>query len=323
MLTKTVQKIRKSLMKSKKFTAFYEGTIRFLYKCDPVIPQAFTCGLTYYISMGERLNLKDPRNFNEKIQWLKVNYRDSRLLQCADKYAVREFVKENGFADTLVPLIGIYDSIDDVDFSGLPEKFAMKCTNGCGSNLICQNKSELDINGIKKEFRKWAKQKIGYTSGEYHYNYIKPRIIVEQNLCGDDGILPLDYKFYCFNGEPHCVCVYADRDPVTQETRRCYFDMDWKPLDYCTERYKTDNSRFSRPQNLEYMIEIARKLSGYFPFVRVDLYEVNGHVYFGELTFTPTGGRGKAYNTECNNLMGELLKLPEASKDRKWSHYAL
>ena len=323
MLTAIVQKVRKSFKKSHGVTEIYKAAVRFLYHCHPVIPQSFTCALTYYISMGKWPDLKHPKNFNEKIQWLKINYRDSRLIQCADKYAVRDFVEENGFADILVPLIGIYDSIDDVDFSALPDTFAMKCTNGCGSNLICQNKSELDIPAIQKQFRKWSKQKIGYISGEYHYNSIKPRIIVEKNLCGEDGVLPLDYKFYCFNGEPHCICVYADRDPVTQETRRCYFDTDWNALDYCTERYQTDNSRFARPQNLGYMVEIARKLSSPVPFVRVDLYEVNGHVYFGELTFTPTGGRGKAYNPHCNTLMGELLKLPEASKDRKWSHYEL
>lgn len=321
MLTKIIQKARRSFMKSKWITSLYEGTVRLLYRCNPVIPQAFTCKLTYYISMGEWPDLKHPRNFNEKIQWLKINYRDFRLIKCADKYAVREFVEENGFGDILVPLVGIYASIDDVDFSLLPESFAMKCTNGCGSNLICHDKSELDIKEVQKKFRRWSKEKIGYISGEYHYNYIKPRIIIEKNLCGDDGILPLDYKFYCFNGEPHCICVYADRDPITQETRRCYFDTNWSPLDYCTERYKTDNNRFTCPKNLDYMVEIASRLSSYFPFVRVDLYEVNGHVYFGELTFTPTGGRGKAYNPYCNNLMGDLLKLPEANKDRKWSHY--
>ncbi len=323
MLSTIIQRIRRVFMQSRRFTSFYEGVVRMLYRCDPVIPQAFTCGLTYYISMGEWPDLKHPRNFNEKINWLKVYYRDSLMIRCADKYSVREFVAENGFEDILVPLIGIYDYFDEIDFCALPDRFAMKCTNGCGSNLICQNKQLLDIACTKKQFQKWFKEKIGYISGEYHYNYIKPRIIVESNLCDDAGILPIDYKFYCFNGEPHCICVYADRDPITQETRRCYFDTNWKPLDYCTDRYKTENSRFSRPENLEYMVEIARKLSSYFPFVRVDLYEVNSHVYFGELTFTPTGGRGKAYNPYCNKLMGDLLKLPKANKDRRWSHYEL
>lgn len=310
---------RKERMKNNKLIlATYQGILRLMFSADPIIPQKLTIKLYYYISMGVTPNFENPRNFNEKLQWLKVYYRDPLYIKCADKYSVREFVKEQGYEDILNEMYGVYDSAEDIDFEQLPDRFAMKCVHGCGSNLICEDKHLVDQEKVRDQFNKWMKKKIGNISGEYHYNYIKPRIIVEKNLSDKEGILPIDYKFYCFNGVPRCVCIYADRDLVNKTTKRCFFDSDWQELDFCTDEYKTSAKRFKKPSSLDEMFEIASNLSKPFPFVRVDLYEVDGNVVFGELTFTPTGGRGKAYTEKCNEEFGQLLELPQKSSTKEW-----
>lgn len=310
---------RKERLKNNKLVlGTYQGLLRLMFSADPIIPQILTIKLYYYISMGITPDFENPRNFNEKLQWLKVYYRDPLYVKCADKYSVREYVKQKGLEDILNDLYAVYDCANEIDFEELPNRFAMKCTHGCGSNLICDDKSLINQDKVKKQFKKWMNKKIGNTSGEYHYNYIKPRIIVEKNLSTDEGTLPLDYKFYCFNGIPRCVGVFADRDLTTGSKKACFFDKNWRELDYCTEEVKTQANRFLMPSNLNLMFDIARKLSEPFPFVRVDLYEINGKVVFGELTFTPASGRSKTYTKDCNEEFGQLLKLPEKSKTKKW-----
>lgn len=312
----------KDKLKSRKLILnSYTTLIRTMFALDPIIPYKQTIKLYYYVSFGVVPDLDNPRDFNEKIQWLKVFYRDPLIIKCADKYSVREYVAEKGCADILNDLYAVYDSADRIDFDELPNRFAMKGTHGCRFNLICFDKSKLNQELVRDQFSKWMKKKIGNRSGEKHYNYIKPRIIVERNLAPNDDTLPLDYKIYCFNGEPRCVCVYADRGKVKLGTTRAFFDSTWNALDFCAEEYKTDPKRFEKPMNLDRMFEIARVLSAPFPFVRVDLYEVSGRVVFGELTFTPAGGRGKGYSAECSAYFSEWLELPQKSKDLNWKHY--
>jgi len=292
-----------------------------MFALDPIIPYKTTVKFYYYISFGITPDLDSPRDFNEKIQWLKVFYRNSLMIKCADKYSVRDYVKESGYEDTLTTIYAVYNSADDINFAALPERFAMKVVHGCGSNLICFNKSNIDEEMVRKQFSKWLKKKIGNISGEKHYNYITPKIIVEENLATDNNKLPLDYKIFCFNGEPRCICVFADRGQTALGTTRAFFDFEWNVLNYCKEEYKTNPNRFSKPATLDKMFEVAKKLSSPFPFVRVDLYEVSGRVVFGELTFTPAGGRGKAYNEECSKQFSEWLVLPPKSTDLSWKNY--
>lgn len=316
----SVIKKNKDKMKANKIIkSTYSILLRALFALEPAIPLSFTIKLYYYIGTGKWIDFESPRDFNEKIQWLKVYYRDPLYIKCADKYTVREYVKKCGCGNTLNELYAVYDNESKIDFEALPNRFAMKCVHGCGSNLICDDKTKLNYKVVKKQFGKWLSKKIGNVSGEKHYNLIKPRIIVEKNLVGDDGILPIDYKFYCFNGVPKCVCVFADRGTVEHGTTRCYFDLEWNWLDYCTTKYKTSPERFKKPESLEQMIKTAEMLAKPFPFVRVDLYQVEGKVVFGELTFTPAGGKSHAYNETCHKHFCDYLKLPERSKSRKWT----
>ncbi len=299
----------------------YTTILRIMFALDPIIPYNATIKLYYYISFGVIPDFENPRDFNEKIQWLKAFYRNPLIIKCADKYSVREYVGESGYENILTPLYAVYNSSDDINFAELPNRFAMKAVHGCGTNLICFDKKDINETNVRKQFSKWMKKRIGNISGEKHYNFIKPRIIVEENLASENNKLPLDYKIYCFNGEPRCICVYADRGEAVLGTTRAFFDFDWNNLDYCKKEYKTDPKRFEKPSTLTKMYEVAKKLSSPFPFVRVDLYAVSDRVIFGELTFTPTGGRGKAYNEECSKQFSDWLELPPKSKDLNWKHY--
>lgn len=289
-----------------------------MHRLDPVIPMSLTIKLFYYIRMGKKLNLKEPKDLNEKLQWLKIYYRDPLYVQCADKYRVRDYVARQGFEEILNSLYRVYENAEDINFDGLPDRFALKCNHASATNVICDDKSSLDEVEIKRKFRRWLKRKNGYIAGEYHYNYIKPLILAERNLASKDGVLPIDYKIFCFNGKPYYIAIYVDRDRETLSTKRAFFDFHWNHQDFVLPQHFTNPERFKKPETLDQMYYIAECLSAPFPFVRVDLYEIDGKVLFGELTFFPTGGFGRAYTEECLKRFGDLITLPQKSKTRKW-----
>lgn len=281
---------------------------------------ALTIRVVYYMRMEKVLNLKGPKDLNEKIQWLKIFYRNPLCIQCADKYRVREYIGGNGLKYILNDLYKVYESADDIDLRELPKRFVMKTNHACKTQIICDDKNSLNEFKIKRQFKKWLKKRIGYSSGEYHYNYIKPVIIVERNLISENGILPNEYKIFCFNGRPSYIYICADRDIKTHKIKRACFDFNWKPMDFILPSDAADHNRFPRPKNLEQMYKVAYKLSTPFPFVRVDLYDINGRIIFGELTFTPTGGFIKAHDQASLNELGDLLILPPKSATKMWGY---
>ncbi len=289
-----------------------------MHRLDTIVPMSLTLRIFYFIRMGKRLDLKKPKDFNEKLQWLKVYYRDPLYVKCADKYLVRDYVANNGLGHILNDLYKVYERADDINFKELPERFALKCNHASGTNIICHDKNKLDEVSAKKRIRKWMRRKNGYIAGEYHYNYIKPLIIIERNLSANDGELPADYKIFCFNGKPHYIAVFVDRDKVTLAVKRAIFDFNWKFQDFVQSEHAADLKSIRKPVNLSQMYNVAKRLCAPFPFVRVDLYEDDGKVLFGELTFFPTGGFGKAYNEEFLEKTGSLLILPEKSNTKKW-----
>lgn len=281
-------------------------------KCLSIVSPTLATKYFYNRSAGKPLNLKNPRDFREKLQWLKLNtyYNNSIITQCADKVAVREYVIEKGFGDILNDVIGVYSSFDEIDWDTLPNKFALKCNHGCGYNLICDDKSKLDIENVRTTVNDWMKEKYWQKYAEVNYKFIKPMILIEKYLDTDQGFLPNDYKFYCFNGEPLCVLVMVGRN---QETNAAFMDMNYELI---TLNYKYSIENFevpARPECFDRMIKIAKELSKEFPFVRVDLYDNNGKVVFGELTFTPAGGlQTSEIELEVDGkrvTMGDLLKL--------------
>ncbi len=264
-------------------------------------------------SIEYKLNLNNPKTFNEKIQWLKLNYRNSLMTTCSDKYAVRSFVESKVGADVLIELVGkgVYEKVTEIDFEDLPDKFVLKTTNGSGTNIICPDKSKLNIQDSINKLNTWMEPRNAhyYKHFEWAYRDIKPRIVSEKFIDAMDDLM--DYKFMCFNGEPELVFVCSERS--TGNLKIDFYDMDWNHLPF--ERYYPNSkNKISKPKSFDRMVEIARKLSKDFPFVRVDLYEVDGNVKFGELTFYPGNGTEGFSPVEWDEKIGDLLILPNRNQ---------
>lgn len=265
--------------------------------------------IRYKNIFGAEPDLNNPKTFNEKLLWLKLNkYADDPLVsQCSDKYAVREYVEKCGLGHTLNDLIGAWDKASDIDWESLPQRFAIKCNHGCGYNLICQDKSKFDTKKATEQLDQWMKEDFWKEYAEVHYRTIPKKIICEKYLEGKGNALPVDFKIYCFNGKPEYIGNFIERDIVTDDILRGYFDLDWKPSPVFKGEMQPE--LFERPKTLETMLEYAEILAKPFPFVRVDFYEVDGKIYFGELTFTPTGCLATYYTDEAQQKLGELLDV--------------
>lgn len=259
----------------------------------------------FYRSKKKRLDLKNPKWFNEKLMYIKLfNYNSNVLVwQCSDKYQLRSYLKKMGIDENNLPkLINVYDNVDDIDFEKLPKKFALKCSHGCGFNVICEDKNNLDIVKTKKTIKKWIKKKFGYTTAENHYTHIRPHILCEEFIENKNGGYPIDYKIYCFNGEPKIVLVCADRK---DGYKTMFYDLKWNRL------HLRDNDMFgavSKPRCLSDMLNISKIVSKPFPFVRVDFYEYNGSAILGEMTFTPANCLG-SYTKDSELKLGEMLDI--------------
>lgn len=253
--------------------------------------------------MGVAINWDNPKTLNEKLQWLKIYWRDPLATVCADKYAVRDYVRDTIGEQYLNTLIGVYDTIDEIDINSLPDKFVLKATHGSSMNIICSDKSKMNWGNEKKKLKRWLTTNYYCGNREWVYKNIKPRIICEEYL-GDNIV---DYKLYCFNGEPRYWFVATDRKAGVKAD---YYELDWKKAPF-RWIYPPLNSPPQKPQNSDKMIELSKMLSKPFPFVRVDFYEINGKIYFGELTFFHGSGFGWYEPREYNEYLGQLLKLPE------------
>ena len=255
---------------------------------------------------GQKLDLKNPRNFNEKLQWLKLYWQNPLVVKCADKYGVREYAKDCGCEEILNQLYGVYEHPSEIDWGNLPDKFALKCTHGSGFNIICDDKKKLDKEQTLKQLNEWLKTRYGRQTAEIHYTYIRPRIVCEQYIETDAGLLPIDYKFFCFNGKPELVVVCSDR---SSDVRFICANLDWQPMDILTKQCSSEKLP-NKPDCLDAMIEYAAKLAQPFPFVRVDFYDFKGKPVLGELTFTPAACMSLYYNETGLQLLGDMLQLP-------------
>ncbi len=261
----------------------------------------------YRISKGKALNLKAPLDFNEKIMWLKLNtyYKNPLVTMCVDKYAVRKYIIERGCEKSLNDLVGVYDSVGDIKWEELPQAFVLKCNHGCGYNIICDDKSKADKQEIYAQLSVWMKEDYYLDYAEVNYQFVSKKIICEKYLRTNDGLLPNDYKFYCFDGIPRFVLVCYDRDV---ELKLIFFDMDWNNVKIGREGIN-DGIQILKPVSFEIMVEYSKKLSKGFPFVRMDFYDVNGKAVFGEMTFTPAGGLADYYSDYGLQHLGELIHL--------------
>ncbi len=279
-------------------------------KIATIISPRLNTELLYWFSKGKRINLKNPKTFDEKISWLKLfDYPNNELvIQCADKLLVREYLKDMKYKTLLVKLINVYDNVDEIKWDELPNSFAMKWNMGCGSNILCRNKAEMDEKSAIGMMKKWSKDKFYLKNSEMHYGKIIPKIIVEELLITDDGLSPEDYKFYCFNGKAKYVMVCVGRH--MGNTKYYFFNTKWEIVPFNSDSRNFDGKiDIKKPDRIEEMFKIASDLSKPFKFVRVDLYDYRKRIVFGELTFTPAGGIHSSYFVAADELLGRLISL--------------
>lgn len=251
--------------------------------------------IVYRTKFKKRLNLRNPQTLDEKIQYLKFHdyYKNPLVTQCADKYAVRDYVKSCGCEEILNELLFTFDSVDEINWDILPNQFAMKWNFGCGQNIICFDKSKLDIEDAKEKLKRWYSihDTFFLTYSEMQYKGIPPKLLCEKLIETENGLRPVDYKLYCFSGEPDCVLVCIGRGQNDKKTKYYFFDRNWNMLRYNKSgKEAPEGFTIPKPENVELLFDYAKKLSKPFPFVRADFYLENGKVTFGELTFTPCGG---------------------------------
>lgn len=268
--------------------------------------------VVYFMKFKKRINLKNPQTLDEKIQYLKFHdyYQNPLVTQCADKYAVRDYVKQCGCGEILNELYYAWDSVDEINWDMLPNQFVIKWNFGCGQNLICFDKSKLDIEDAKSKLKDWYKVHDTFylTYSEMQYKGIPPKLICEKLIETEDGDLPVDYKLYCFSGKADCVLVCVGRNMNGHDTAYYFFDKEWKLKRY-NKRGKDAPADFTlpKPEGIEKVFEYAERLSQPFPFVRADFYLEKGKVTFGELTFTPCGGFDVNRLPETQLLFGEMV----------------
>ena len=262
----------------------------------------------YWLFLGKKLNLENPQTYNEKLQWLKINYRNPLCTKLVDKYEVREYVKNKIGEDHLIPLIGVWDDISEIDLAKLPNKFVLKCTHDSGSIVICNNKDVFSLDRDCKLLKKRLKTNYFIYSREWPYKNVKPRIIAEELMVDESGYELKDYKFFCFNGIPKYLYVASDRSLGT--TKFDFFDMGFNHLPI--ENVHPNSNRIIRcPASFEKMKRIAASLSEGFPQVRVDLYDINGQLYFGEMTFFHHGGFAPFIPEKWDYEFGANIILPK------------
>lgn len=287
----------------------------FLYHFGGLFPDSLYLRLMYYFQTGKRLHLKHPRTFNEKLQWLKLHDRKPEYTAMVDKYAVKEYVANIIGQEYIIPTLGVWDSPEDIAWDDLPEQFVLKTTHGGGGKgiVICQDKAKLDKNEAIRCLRSAMKRNLYKMYREWPYKDVRPRIIAEKYLSGDGagndsdtknhGIK--DYKFLCFNGKPVYCAVFSNR---WKKKSVDHFDMDWEHLPVSLNAPFAETMP-QKPQTFETMRQLAAKLATGHPHLRVDFYEVNSKVYFGELTFYSTSGFGQFSPDEWDEIWGSHIQI--------------
>lgn len=275
-----------------------------------LLPDSLTTRVQYWLKTGRRLDLKNPRRYTEKIQWYKLHYRTALLTQCADKYAVREYVRSKGLGFLLNEQYAVYRRAEDIDFDSLPSQYAMKANNGCGTNCFITDNACADHEKLRATAAGWM-HPARSVSGEWVYEEIEPRVIFEKLLPRDrHNDLP-DYKFFCFNGEPFCLYTMIDYTDDHSKGKLGFFDMEFNQLPCRRMDFAPIDRPLEKPKNFDKMVEYARILSQDFPHVRVDLYNIDGQIVFGELTFLSASGYTIFEPDEFDFTLGAQFTLPK------------
>lgn len=276
--------------------------------------------MVYHNGTGKELNYKKVADFNEKIFWLARYWQHPLIVKCADKIAVRDYVRDCGLDFLLNEILVVYSSADNISLDDLPDKFVLKCNHGCGFNIICKDKSLLDITEVKVKVDKWLHTSIGIETAEYQYQHIQPCAYAERYI-GDEEDERLEIQFFCFNGKARHILLRNDLGDAAKQSFAISYTRDWKRV---KDRKREDMSiDIEKPENLDSMISYAERLARPFPNVRVDFYLVGDRVYFGELTFSTSGNILYNYNDKVLKEWGGELVLPEKIRTKWYKKYKI
>lgn len=277
-----------------------------------ILPDKLFIRWQYRLYIGRSVNLKNPKAFNEKIQWLKLYNKKKIFITLVDKFEVRDFIKKKIGEQYLIPLIGVWDTYDEIDLNALPEQFVMKCTHDSGGLVICKNKSLLDHLKMEEKIKACLAKNYFWVGREWPYKHVKPRIIVEKYMADKiDGVNSeslLDYKFMCFHGKVRCIFTCTDRDTQLKVT---FFTRNWSKLPF-ERHYPRDEKEIKPPVNLKKMIELSEKICEEIAFARIDFYEISGEIYFGEITLYPGCGLEEFSPPKWDYVLGSWLNLEQA-----------
>lgn len=261
----------------------------------------------WFLKNGGTDNIDRPTTFNGKIQWLKLHDTTAEKTRLADKYLVRTWIKETIGGGYLIPIYGVYNCFEEINFESLPKSFVIKANHGTGMNIIVKDKNNIDQKSIKKKIDEWMQTVFGYEGLELQYINIPRKIMIEKYIEEIDGNL-FDYKIHCFHGSPLYIQVIGDRNLECHTAKEAFYSTEWELTEY-TYTYPRYEKPLDRPCKLQEMLDIAKKLSENFLYVRVDLYLVNGNIFFGEMTFTPANGIDSWNPPEANEKLGDLIRI--------------
>lgn len=266
--------------------------------------------LCYRSYFHKKLNLHNPKTYNEKMQWMKLYDRNPLYCTLVDKVAVREYVAEHVGQEYLIPMVGgPWEKPEDIDFDALPQQFVLKCNHGSTTNIICKDKSKLNVEKVRAKLRKWLNTSWYWYGREWPYKDMKPLIYAEKYM-EDAAVGELrDYKFFCFSGKPEIVMINTDRADSSKQTHADFFDMDYNHLPF-HKKHPNAPVMPEKPQNFEEMKALAAKMSADLPAMRIDLYDVNGKIYFGEYTLYSASGFGPFHPEEWDEKIGAMIPLP-------------
>lgn len=277
------------------------------YKICRAIPSSIFLKIVYRIRFSRKLDLKNPKTFNEKLQWLKLYDRRPEYIRMVDKYKVKQYISETVGEEYVIPLLGVYGSFREIDFSALPDQFVLKPNHTSGDILICKDKSKIDYMELAKTVDLWLKRKFYWENREWPYKMVIPRIICEQYMVDESGTELKDYKFMCFNGEAKCCVVCLNRGSI-HGVNMDFYNMNWELMPV-ENIYHNSGTLVPKPKDFDAMVKIACQLSKGLSFLRVDFYETEKQLYLGELTFYPCSGYAKLFPESYDYLFGSWINI--------------
>ena len=310
-----VKKEMRSQCEALGYLNIYDIDVKLLNQCIEKLPDEDYLKIQFWLRMGKPLNLENPKTYNEKLQWLKLNDRNPLYTQLVDKYAVKKYVGNLIGEEYILPTIGVWDSFSEIDFDKLPNQFVLKCTHDSGSTIVCQDKTTFDRKDAEEKITRCLQQNWYYLGREWPYKNVPPRILAEKYIVDESGTELKDYKFFCFNGIAKALFIASDRLDESVDTKFDFYDMEFRHLPF-TNGHPNSNKNMKKPLNFEMMRKLAEKLSSNIPHVRVDFYNINGVIYFGEITFFHWSGWIPFKPYEWDETFGQWLDLDWCRKSR-------